>query len=146
MAADLLIVEADGGTPQVRRLGADGTLGEQVIDAGVPNTAGLLPDADGGFTWQPDWASADPVPVLHRAADGETSTLIAGGEPGAIQLVGWDRGMGHPLVTERSGSGFEGTTADPLVVPLDGGDPERVRDGVGASSASSRSRGPAWRS
>ncbi|MFA9446937.1 GerMN domain-containing protein [Egicoccus sp. AB-alg6-2] len=132
MAADVLVIEADSGTSAVTRLAADGSLEEFELEAGVPNAAGLVPDGDGGVAWQPDSESMDAAPVLHRDAGGETTTLAAAEGPGEIQLVGWDLGLVRPLVTERSGSGFQDTTADLLAVPFDGGDAEVVREGVGA--------------
>ncbi|MBS3942227.1 MAG: hypothetical protein KG028_14810 [Actinobacteria bacterium] len=115
MAADVLVVQADGGTPTVTRLGADGSQGGFDLEDGVPNEAGLVPDRLGGFTWQPDWQSADPAPVLQRNAEGAVMILDEGNE-GPTRLVGGDLGLDRPLVVRREGSTPEDTTGDLLAI------------------------------
>lgn len=131
LRSDVLVVAEEGGTPQVVRLGADGSVRDLLLEDGAPGTTGLVPDGQGGFVWQPDWQGAGSVPVLHMDAEGEVRTLVERSGDDTITLVGWDHGLGRPLVTEQTGTGFDDMTADLLAVPLDGGESEVVRSGVG---------------
>lgn len=133
LAADLLVVEADGGEPRVVRLGADGSTDALPLADGVPNAAGLVPDRLGGFAWQPDWQSAAPAPVLHQDAEGAV-TILDEGDDGPTTLVGRDLGLDRPLAVRGEGSTPEDTTADLLALSAGGSGPgtTMVRAGVGA--------------
>jgi hypothetical protein len=102
------------------------------IEAGFPGAAGLVPDGEGGFAWQPDWQSAEPAPVLHHDRRGEVHTLFEADADQTLRLVGPHDGTRAVLVSVGSGNDFDTATADLVSVPFDGGEPEVLVEGIGA--------------
>ena len=126
LGVDLIVLNGDG-TLEV--LTADGD--RRVLADGLPDATALRLAADeqGGVVWQAVDNSAD---VVHVDSRGQANVLWPVGPDERIALVGFDEGSNSALVVRSVGTNPDDTTGDLLAVPLDGGPPTVVREGITA--------------
>lgn len=132
------VVEGDAAPTELRWREADGE-GQQVpLDGAGPGSVGLVPDGHGGVAWQPEEGQA-AGDILHAAADGTVTTVVAGGGDSHWRLVGPDLAGGGVLATRTTGDGPDTRSGDLLALdPAVGKERLVAEDVVGWESGPTR--------